>query len=142
MYCFSREKLIEKNISWHEKYTDKSAFLKHQYKDTIGPGSYFRFEGKSPEGDEYYCIIGPAKVHQPRAKFFAGIRKLPATYSAGGKYFDSMDRAATYARDTWGVPTPSDLRPYTSAQLYDISDKVLKWKKEYNAGLDDDKKEN
>lgn len=136
----AREKLVEKHITWHEKYTDKTAFLKHQFKDIIGIGSYFRFEGKSPEGEEYYCIIGPAKVHDPRAKFFAGVRKLPATYSAGGKYFDSMDSAATYARETWGVPTPPDLKPYTSAQLYGISEKVMNWKAKYEAGEDEDKK--
>lgn len=141
MYCEAKEKLAEKHISWSEKYTDKTAFLKHQFKDIIGPGSYFRFEGKAPEGEEYYCIIGPAKVHAPRAKFFAGVRKLPATYSAGGKYFDSMDSAATYARETWGVPTPRELKPYTSAQLYGISQKVTDWKAKYDAGKDPDKKD-
>ena len=130
MEIVAKQKLIEKHISWHEKYTDKTAFLKRQFNDVVGSGSYFRFEGKSPEGDEYYCILGPAKVHAPRAKFFAGVRKLPATYSAGGKYFDSMDSAASYARETWGVPTPSELKPYTSAQLYGISQKVMDWKVE------------
>lgn len=127
-FIFSREKLVEKNIKWSEKYTPKTEFLKRQFEDIIGEGSYFRFEGVSPEGDEYYCIIGPAKVHDPRAKFFAGVRKLPATYSAGGKYFDSMDRAAAYALETWGVPTPKRLKPYTSAQLHGISQKVHDWK--------------
>ena len=139
MYLTAKEKLVEKHISWSEKYTDKTAFLKRQFKDVVGPGSYFRFEGKSPEGDEYYCIIGPAKVHAPRAKFFAGVRKLPATYSAGGKYFDSMDSAATYARETWGAPTPHDLKPYTSAQLYGISQKVLKWKEEDSEDKENEK---
>ena len=125
---FAREKLVEKNIDWSEVYTDKTAFLKEQFEDVVGPGSYFRFEGEASDGDEYYCIIGPARVHHPRAKFFAGVRKLPATYSAGGKYFDSMDRAADYARETWGVPTPKELKPYTSAQLYGISEKITKWK--------------
>ncbi len=135
----AREKLVEKNIDWQEVYTEKTAFLKEQFEDVVGPGSYFRFEGKAPDGDEYYCIIGPAKVHQPRAKFFAGVRKLPATYSAGGKYFDSMDTAAEYARETWGVDVPSDLKPYTSAQLHGISEKVMKWKSNREKG---DKKEN
>lgn len=141
MYLTAKEKLVEKHITWTEKYTDKTAFLKHQFKDVVGPGSYFRFEGKAPEGEEYYCIIGPAKVHAPRAKFFAGVRKLPATYSAGGKYFDSMDSAATYARETWGVPTPRELKPYTSAQLFNISQKVTEWKAKYEAGQDPDKKD-
>jgi len=126
----AREKLVEKDINWKQHYTDKTLFLKEQFEDVVGPGSYFRFEGEdSGSGDRYYCIIGPAKVHKPRAKFFAGVRKLPATYSAGGKYFDSMDRAARYARETWGVPTPKELKPYTSAKLYGISKKITKWKK-------------
>lgn len=127
----SREKLVEKDIKWSEAYTPKTQFLKEQFEDILGEGSYFRFEGVSPEGDEYYCIVGPAKVHDPRAKFFAGVRKLPATYSAGGKYFDSMDRAAAYALETWGVPTPKRLKPYTSAQLYGLSKKVTEWKAQH-----------
>jgi len=127
----AREKLVEKDIEWGQVYTDKTQFLKEQFEDVVGAGSYFRFEGEdSSSGDRYYCIIGPARVHKPRAKFFAGVRKLPATYSAGGKYFDSMDTAARYARETWGVPTPKSLKPYTSAQLYGIAAKIKDWKAE------------
>ena len=126
---FAREKLVEKDINWEESYTDKTLFLKNQFEEIIGPGSYFRFDGyDTGSGNSYYCILGPAKIHNPRAKFFAGVRKLPATYSAGGKYFDSMDGAAKYAKDTWGVPIPKSLKPYTSAHLYGISDKITKWK--------------
>ena len=129
MRCVARAKLVEKDIDWREVYTDKTLFLKEQFEDVVGPGSYFRFEGEDPaSGDRYYCIVGPARIHKPRAQFFAGVRKLPATYSAGGKYFDSMDRAASYAKETWGVPTPKSLRPYTAAQLYGISSKVKAWK--------------
>lgn len=124
----AREKLVEKNIDWHEVYTDKTRFLKEQFEDVVGPGSYFRFEGEASDGDSYYCILGPSKVHAPRAKFFAGVRKLPATYSAGGKEFDSMDGAAKYAKDTWGVDTPKSLKPYTSGQLFGISERVKEWK--------------
>jgi len=129
MKCEARAKLVEKDIDWREVYTDKTLFLKEQFEDIVGPGSYFRFEGEdSASGDRYYCIVGPARIHKPRAKFFAGVRKLPATYSAGGKYFDSMDRAASYAKETWGVPTPKSLRPYTSAHLHGISSKIDAWK--------------
>lgn len=129
MILLAREKLVEKGIQWKETYTDKTSFLKEQFEAVIGQGCYFRFEGEDySSGGRYYCIIGPAKIKKPRAKFFAGVRKLPATYSAGGKYFDSMDSAATYAKDTWGVPTPSTLRPYNSAQLYGISAKIDRWK--------------
>ena len=130
MIIIAREKLVNKNIKWEEAYTEKTDFLRRQYEEVIGVGSYYRFEGKAPDGDEYYCIVGPANIHKPRAKFFAGVRKLPATYSAGGKYFDSMDSAIAYARDTWGVPKPSTLRPYTSAQLFGISGKIDKWRKD------------
>lgn len=126
----ARRKLVEQNIDWEQAYTEKTEFLKRQFEDVVGPGSYFRFEGEAPDGDRYYCIVGPAKVHAPRAKFFAGVRKLPATYSAGGKYFDSLDSAAKYAKETWGVPIPKDLRPYTSGQLHDISRKVKEWKEQ------------
>ena len=130
----AKEKLKEKNIRWTEGYTDKTAFLKEQFEAVIGPGSYFRFEGLNRDnGDEYYVIIGPANIHKPRAKFFAGVRKLPAEYSAAGLYFDSMDRAAEYARETWGVMPPDELRPYTSGQLHGIAGKIEKWKKEREA---------
>lgn len=126
----AREKLVEKDIRWGQVYTKKTQFLKDMFEDVIGPGSYFRFEGTDTgSGDSYYCIIGPAKIHKPRAKFFAGVRKLPATYSAGGKYFDSMDSAAKYAKETWGVPTPKELKPYNSSVLFGISSKTDRWKK-------------
>lgn len=126
---FAREKLVEKDIDWKEQYTDKTSFLKEQYDAVVGKGSYFRFEGEDKSsGDRYYCIIGPAKIRKPRAKFFAGVRKLPATFSAGGKYFDSMDGAAAYAKETWGIPIPSSLKPYTSAQLHGIASKIDSWK--------------
>ena len=135
MRIYSRKKLVEHNIHWEEVYTDKTEFLKEQFEDVVGPGSYFRFEGKDmDDGDEYYCILGPAKVHKPRAKFFAGVRKMPATYSAGGKYFDSMDGAAKYAEETWGVKTPKDLKPYTSGHLFNISEKIKKWKESREEG--------
>ncbi len=131
MIITAREKLVEKDIDWKEVYTDKTLFLKEQFEDIIGPGSYFRFEGKDNRSESsYYCIISPARIHNPIAKFFAGVRKLPATYSAGGKYFDSMDGAAKYARDTWGVPTPKNLKPYTAAKLYGLSKKVDDWKEQ------------
>ena len=130
----SREKLVEKNIKWGQAYTEKTQFLKEQFEATVGPGSYFRFEGTDQSsGDSYYCIVGPAKVHDPKAKFFAGVRKLPATYSAGGKYFDSLSSAAAYARDTWGITTPKELVPYTADALVGLSPKVTAWKEQREA---------
>jgi hypothetical protein len=129
IFCFAKEKLKEKNINWKQVYTEKTSFLKEMYDIVIGKGSYFRFEGQADDGDRYYCILGPAKIHDPKAKFFAGVRKLPATYSAGGKYFDSMDGAAAYAQETWGVRIPEELKPYTAAQLFGISKKVEEYRK-------------
>lgn len=139
----AREKLIEKHIDWKEVYTQKTSFLKKMFEDVIGPGSYFRFEGTSDEGIGYYCILGPARVHHPRAKFFAGVRRLPATYSAGGEYYDSMDAAARHASETWGVQTPKALRPYTAAQLHGIGKKVEEWREanEEKEEKGDDKEE-
>jgi len=137
----AREKLVEKGIDWKQTYTDKTLFLKEQFEDVVGPGSYFRFEGTDiTSGDSYYCIIGPAKIHHPRAKFFAGVRKLPATFSAGGKYFDSLDSAARYARETWGVDTPRELKPYTSSSLIGISKKITKWKERRENEKEDESK--
>ena len=130
----ARAKLKEKHIKWGQVYTEKTQFLKDKFEEIVGPGSYFRFEGDCPgTGERYYCIIGPARVHHPRAKFFAGVRKLPATYSAGGIYFDSLDRAATYARETWGVPTPNELRPYTSGHLHGIAKRDVEWRRIHEA---------
>ena len=126
----AKTKLADKHVKWEEAYTPKTERLKVMFEEIIGHGSYFRFEGKSPEGDEYYCILSPAKIHNPIAKFFAGVRKLPATYAAGGKYFDSMDRAAAYAKETWGVDTPASLKPYTSKQLSGLSAKADRWRDE------------
>jgi len=139
MLKLARQKLVEKHINWEEVYTQKTKFLKDMFEEVVGQGSYFRFEGESDENVWYYCIIGPARVHHPRAKFFAGVRRLPATFSAGGKYFDSMDGAARYAKETWGVDTPRALRPYTSAQLFGIGKKVEKWKENNEKSKDEDK---
>ena len=137
----ARQKLAEKNIGWQQVYTQKTQFLKDMFEDVVGSGSYFRFEGESEEGIWYFAIIGPARVHHPRAKFFAGVRRLPATYSAGGKYFDSLSSAAEYAKETWGVETPKELKPYTSSQLFGIASKVTAWKKKHEEEQDDEDKE-
>jgi len=135
----AREKLVEKNIDWKEVYTKKTKFLKDMYHDIVGPGSYFRFEGTSNEGISYFCILGPARIHDPKAKFFAGARRLPANYAAGGKDFDSLDEAANHARETWGVKTPKSLKPYNARHLYGISAKVDAWKKHHEEEKEDDK---
>lgn len=111
----ARTKLADRNMVWKEAYTPRSLFLKKQFYDIVGPGSYFRFEGRdSDSGDEYYIVVSPAKIHSPNEQFFAGVRKLPADYAAGGVYFSDMKEAMEYATNTWGVAQPSDMRYYDS----------------------------
>jgi hypothetical protein len=50
-----------------------------------------------------------------------------------------MDAAASYANETWGVPTPKSLKPYTSAQLHGLSKKVKDWKKKREEEGEDSK---
>ena len=125
----SKVKLANRPIVWKEAYTKKTLFLKKQFHDIIGPGSYFRYEGHdSDTGDNYFVVVGPAKVHSPKSEYFAGVRKLPANYAAGGKYFHDMKEAAEYANETWGIPIPSSMRYYDSSDLKNIGAKVKKWK--------------
>jgi hypothetical protein len=127
----AKTKLSDRNMVWKEAYTSRTLFLKKQFHEVLGPGSYFRFEGYDTEsGDEYFVVVGPAKVHQPKAEFFAGVRKLPADFSAGGLYFHDMKEAMEYAVNTWGVNSPSEMEYYDSTDLKDISQKVKDWKEE------------
>jgi len=120
-----------KKIKWTESYTEKSGFLKDQFNAVVGKGSYKRFEGREIGGPgEWYAVVSPADVHEhKRAKFFAGVRKLPDSYPAGGKYFDTIKEAYEYAFDTWGVPKPHEIPHYTSGDLKGISKRIDKWKR-------------
>jgi len=125
----AKTKLADRPLVWKEAYTKHAVFLKRQFHEVLGPGSYFRWEGHDTEtDDEYFVVVGPAKVHDPKAFFFAGVRKLPADYAAGGYYFHDMKEAAEYASTTWGVPSPLGMRFYDSADLKGISEKVKEWK--------------
>ena len=125
----ARTKLADRPVVWKEAYTRRTLFLKKQFHETLGPGSYFRFEGHDTDtDDDYFVVVGPAKVHSPKAEFFAGVRKLPADYAAGGLYFGDMKEAMEYANTTWGVQAPEDMRYYDSGDLKGISSKVKKWK--------------
>ncbi len=121
-----------KKIKWTESYTEKSSFLRDQFNAVVGKGSYKRCEGKEIGGPgEWYAVVSPADVHEhKRAKFFAGVRKLPDSYPAGGKYFDTIKEAYEYAFDTWGVPKPQNIPSYTSGDLKGISKRIEKWKSE------------
>ena len=140
----ARTKLADRPVTWTEKYTERTALIKEQFDAVVGEGSYFRFEGRdSDTSDEYYAIIGPAGIRKPKAQFFAGVRKLPADYAAGGLYFSELREAAQYARDTWGIPIPSDLHYYDTSSLKGIGAKVKEWRKAHadkagENGLDED----
>lgn len=123
----------DKKIKWTENYTEKTDYLKNMYEDIVGPNSYWRFEGKQIDGNgEWYVVISPAGVYgEHERKFFAGIRKLPDKWPAGGKKFDSLVDAFTYAHDTWGVPKPKSLPRYSGQDLVGIGRRIDDWKEEH-----------
>lgn len=134
----ARTKLADRPVVWHEAYTKRTLFLKKQFHDIIGPGSYFRFEGHDSDTNDDYCaVIGPAKVHSPRAKFFAGVRKQPSDYALGGEEYHDMKDAMEHASETWGIPVPKDMRYYDSNDLKGLSSKVDKWKEEHGDDHDE-----
>jgi hypothetical protein len=122
----------DKKIRWTENYTDKSEYLQRMYNDIVGKNSYWRFEGEQLDGPgEWYVVISPAGVvGEHERKFFAGIRKLPDKWPAGGKKFDSLVDAFTYAADTWGVPKPHNLPRYSGQDLVGIGKRIDEWKAE------------
>ncbi len=122
----------DKKIKWTESYTDKSEYLKKMYNEIVGPNSYWRFEGEQIDGTgEWYVVVSPAGVYgEHERKWFAGIRKLPNKWPAGGKKFDSLVDAFTYARDTWGVPKPKNVPRYSGQDLVGIGRKIDDWKAE------------
>lgn len=133
MEKIAKTKLADKNISWEESYTDATERFKLMYEDIVGPGSYFRWEGHDLDsGDDYFVIVGPAKMKDPVAKWFAGSRKLPSDWAAGGKYFSEIKEAINYANETWGVPIPSDVSwKYDASDLKGIASKMDKWREEH-----------
>lgn len=135
----AKTKLADRPVVWKEAYTPRTLYLKKQFHDVLGPGSYFRFEGHDTDtSDDYFVVVGPAKVHKPKAEFFAGVRKLPADFSAGGLYFHDMKEAMEYAHDTWGVISPSEMEYYDSVDLKGIGQKVEKWKDEQDEQTNSD----
>ena len=119
----ARTKLGDRNIHWQEMYTRDTAYFKQMYEDLVGKGCYLRFEGRDADsGDEYFAIVGPGHMHDPEPQFFAGTRKLPSNYSAGGLYFSNIREAMKYAEDTWGLPIPQDANyGWTSKNLRGLS---------------------
>ena len=132
MLKLSRTKLADKPIHWKETYTEDTNELRDMYEDIIGPKSYFRWEGKDADsGDEYVAIVGPASVKDPEPRFFAGVRKLPSDWPAGGEYFSEFKEALNKAYETWGVTMPADVHYYDSSDMRGIAKKVDEWKEQH-----------
>jgi len=133
MQVFARKKLASRPISWAEMYTEDTAYFKVMYEDVVGSGSYFRYEGTDAEtGDEYYVVIGPAKMKSPEARFFAGVRKLPSDFAAGGKYFSSIGEAFKYANETWGIHVPNSLHDYTAKDIKGLAKSMKEWRETHS----------
>lgn len=110
----------DRGIRWEESYSDKSLYLKKQFEDQVGPGSYFRWEGHdSTSGSDYYAVVTPGFSKNHGYHFFAALRKIPADHGASGKKFKTQAEALSYAYDTWRVPPPKVERhkPYIAQDL-------------------------
>lgn len=110
----------ERGIRWTEAYGDKSAYLKEQYEEQVGPGSYFRWEGHDhTTGTDYYAVVTPGYSEKHGFHFFAALRKMPAKAGASGKKFKTQAEALSYAIETWRVPAPKTAphKPYVAADL-------------------------
>jgi hypothetical protein len=134
MNKYARTKLADKNIHWKEAYTPATKRFKKMYGDIIGNGSYFRWEGTDRDtNDEYFVVVGPAKMKTPSAKWFAGSRKLPSEWAAGGEYFATINDAIDYAKEKWGVPSPSSHKNYTAKDLKGIGKKMDTWREQHES---------
>lgn len=117
----------ERGIQWEEQYGDKSAYLKREMEDQIGPGAYFRWEGHDfITGNDYYVVVSPGYSSKHGYHFFAGLRKIPAEHGASGKEFNTMREALHYAYDMWRVPKPDTMPPgWTGYRYEDIVNKEI-----------------
>jgi len=114
------KRIRDRGIQWREIYREKSKTLKERYDREIGANSYFRWEGYDATSDSsYYVVLGPGFSKKEGKSFFSGIRKMPADYAPSGDYFPTMQAAAKYARDKWGVPAPV-IPSYTKAHLANV----------------------
>jgi hypothetical protein len=110
----------DRGIRWVETYGDKSAYLKQEFEQQVGQGSYFRWEGHdSTTGTDYYVVVSPGYSKEHGYHFFAGLRKMPANQGASGKKFGTQREAMGYAIDKWRTPPPQTKpgKPYTADDL-------------------------
>lgn len=121
-----RKKIKDRGISWKESYHEKSESLKKRFDRDIGPGAYYRWEGKDYTTDSnYYIVVGPTIQRELGKCFFAGIKKIPndphkKIYSPSGEYFTSISGALSYAVDKWGIIFPPNQIQYTKDMIENI----------------------
>ncbi|MBC8308020.1 MAG: hypothetical protein H8E55_71215 [Pelagibacterales bacterium] len=129
MIKISAKRIKDRNIRWEEHYTERTQPLKDRYHESIGVGSYYRWEGHDYTTDsDYYVIVSPAKTKELKKRFFAGIKKLPPiykrdtakVYSPYGEYFTTIKSALSFVSDRYGVRFPKGQLSYTIEHLEGI----------------------
>lgn len=125
----SRKRIRDRGIKWDESYHERSAPLKKRFNETIGPGSYYRWEGHDyTTNSDYFVVVGPAIQRSGQKSFFAGVKKLPEgykrrkskTYAPSGKYFTNIMSALSHAVEMWGVSFPHGQQKYDQSNLANI----------------------
>ncbi len=129
MIKLSAKRIKDRNITWREAYSERTAPLHERYTAEVGPGSYRRWEGHDyTTNSDYYVVCSPAQTKYGEKAYFAGIKKLPPvavrdvvkTYSPYGKYFTNIASALSFLKDKYGVPWPKGQINYTSDNLQNI----------------------
>lgn len=129
MIKVSAKRIKDRNISWKEAYSERTAPLRDRYFSEIGVGAYRRWEGHDfTTNSDYYIVCSPAQTKYGQKQFFAGIKKLPPLavrdtaniYSPYGKYFSNIASALGFLKDKYGVLWPKDQINYSADQLQNI----------------------
>lgn len=129
MRKIAAKRIRDRNISWEEKFSERTAPLHDRYEEDIGPGSYHRWEGHDyTTNSDYYVVCSPARTKTLDKMFFAGIKKLPPiykrattkVYSPYGKYFQNIASALTYLNQKYNIPYPQNQFNYTILHLQDV----------------------
>lgn len=121
-----RKRIKDRGIEWKQKYHERSNRLRERFNKTIGPLSYFRWEGHDyTTNSDYFIIMGPSLTKEGRKRFFAGIKKLPddptkKVYAPSGEYFTNSVSALSHASEKWGVNYPREAPNYDVQQLINV----------------------
>lgn len=129
MRKIAAKRIKDRNISWEEKYSERTEPLRDRYNKEIGPNSYHRWEGHDyTTNSDYYVVCSPARTKNLDKMFFAGIKKLPPiykrdvakVYSPYGKYFQNIASALSYLNQKYNIPYPQNQFNYTVLHLQDV----------------------